>query len=198
MSADERDAIAREAPTDDREARFSEWMRSAQDGDTDAYRRQLDALQPMIRRIVRLKIHDEAATEDVVQNTFLSIHRGHRIYRPERSFGPWMRAIFRNSIVDDLEAVTQAIHLRQAYAVVLAVWAAVLGLVLWSQQSPMGAASLFADGVHLTSFVGLILGATLSALAAGRPGRDQLENASLALALRGIYPAGVVLRRLGE
>jgi len=100
LSADERDAIAREAPTDDREARLSEWMRSAQDGDADAYRRLLDAIQPMIRRIVRLKIHDEAAAEDVLQNTLLSIHRGRRTYRPERPFGPWMRAIARNSIVD--------------------------------------------------------------------------------------------------
>jgi len=100
LSADERNAIAREAPADDREARLSEWMRSAQDGDTDAYRRLLDAIQPMIRRIVRLKIHDEAAAEDVVQNTLLSIHRGRRTYRPERPLGPWMRAIARNSIVD--------------------------------------------------------------------------------------------------
>ena len=105
-----------------------------------------------------------------------------------------------DGLVDDLEPVTQAIHLRQAYAVVLAVWAAVLGLVLWSQQSPMGAASLFADGVYLTSFVGLMLGAlgaTLSALAAGRPGRDQLENASLGVSAGGLLVAsGVCLAGL--
>ncbi len=99
-STDGREAIAAEAPEDDREARLSEWMRAAQDGDADAYRRLLDAIQPMIRRIVRAKIHDEAAAEDVVQNALLSIHRGRRTYRPERPFGPWMRAIARNSIVD--------------------------------------------------------------------------------------------------
>lgn len=96
-------------PTDERDddrdskrldARLSEWMRAAQRGDAEAYRDLLNAIQPKIRAIVRAKIHQEAAAEDVVQNTLLSIHRGRSTYRPERPFGPWMRAIARNSIID--------------------------------------------------------------------------------------------------
>jgi RNA polymerase sigma-70 factor (ECF subfamily) len=83
-----------------REAQLTEWMQAAQRGDADAYRRLLEAIQPMIRRIVRGKIRDEAAAEDVVQNALLSIHRGRRTYRAERPFGPWMRAITRNTIID--------------------------------------------------------------------------------------------------
>jgi RNA polymerase sigma-70 factor (ECF subfamily) len=75
-------------------------MRSAQAGDAVAYRNLLSTIQPRIRAIVRGKIHEEAAAEDVVQNTLLSIHRGRSTYRAERPFGPWMRAIVRNSIID--------------------------------------------------------------------------------------------------
>ncbi len=85
---------------EDLEERLSAWMRAAQGGDTAAYRNLLVTIQPRIRSIVLGKIREEAAAEDVVQNSLLSIHRGRSTYRPERPFGPWMRAIVRNSIVD--------------------------------------------------------------------------------------------------
>ncbi|MGB0619705.1 MAG: RNA polymerase sigma factor [Myxococcota bacterium] len=107
MSADERqsgpppdDRVQANAEREAREAQLTVWMQAAQAGDADAYRQLLETIQPMIRRIVRAKIHDEAAAEDVVQNALLSIHRGRRTYRAERAFGPWMRAITRNTIVD--------------------------------------------------------------------------------------------------
>ena len=86
--------------TNEQELQLTEWMQAAQAGDAEAYRALLEAIQPMIRRIVRAKIRDEAAAEDVVQNALLSIHRGRRTYRAERPFGPWMRAITRNTIID--------------------------------------------------------------------------------------------------
>jgi RNA polymerase sigma-70 factor (ECF subfamily) len=82
------------------ESEFSEWMGAAQSGNADAYRKLLTAIQPRIRSIVRSRIREEAAAQDVVQNALLSIHRGRATYRPERPFGPWMRAIVRNSIID--------------------------------------------------------------------------------------------------
>lgn len=82
------------------ESRLSEWMQAAQAGDTAAYHNLLTAIQPKIRAIVRGKIRGDAAAEDVVQNSLLSIHRGRSTYRAERPFGPWMRAIVRNSITD--------------------------------------------------------------------------------------------------
>jgi len=75
-------------------------MQAAQAGDASAYRMLLTTIQPKIRAMVRGKIRQEAAAEDVVQNALLSIHRGRSTYRPERPFGPWMRAIVRNSIID--------------------------------------------------------------------------------------------------
>jgi RNA polymerase sigma-70 factor (ECF subfamily) len=87
-------------PSDDLDQQLSAWMQAAQAGDAAAYRNLLDTIQPKIRAIVRGKIREEAAAEDVVQNTLLSIHRGRSTYRAERPFGPWMRAIARNSIID--------------------------------------------------------------------------------------------------
>jgi RNA polymerase sigma-70 factor (ECF subfamily) len=75
-------------------------MKAAQAGDAEVYRELLTAIQPKIRAVVRSKIREEAAAEDVIQNALLSIHRGRRTYRSERPFGPWMRAIVRNSIID--------------------------------------------------------------------------------------------------
>jgi len=85
---------------EDEATQLTFWMRAAQAGDREAYRRLLVAIQPRIRSIVRSRVREEAAAEDVVQNALLSIHRGRRTYRPERPFGPWMGAIVRNAIAD--------------------------------------------------------------------------------------------------
>ena len=79
---------------------LSQWMQAAQAGDAEAYRQLLLAVHPRIKGIVRARIHESAAADDVVQNALLSIHRGRATYRPERPFAPWMHAIVRNSIVD--------------------------------------------------------------------------------------------------
>lgn len=84
----------------DSEPELSEWMRAAQAGETEPYRLLLKAIEPRMRAMVRSRISDGAAAEDVIQNALLSIHRGRATYRPERPFIPWMRAIVRNSIID--------------------------------------------------------------------------------------------------
>jgi RNA polymerase sigma-70 factor (ECF subfamily) len=91
---------ARRAEREAEDARWSAWMAAAQDGDADAYRRLLEALLPALRRMVRARVYDRESAEDVVQNILLSIHRARHTYRPERSFGPWMRAIARNAMID--------------------------------------------------------------------------------------------------
>ena len=71
-----------------------------------------------------------------------------------------------SGLVDDLESVRPLPRLRFAFAIVLAVWATVLGVVLSSQETPLGTHSLLADRVFLATFLGLLvaaLGATMSA-----------------------------------
>ncbi len=94
--ADEARRTEREAE----DARWSVWMADAQAGDGEAYRRLLEELLPVLRRMVHARVYDRESAEDVVQNILLSIHRARHTYRPERSFGPWMRAIARNAMID--------------------------------------------------------------------------------------------------
>ena len=100
-----------------------------------------------------------------------------------------------DGLVDDLEPVSPRVRVRQAFAVVLAVWAAVLGVILGTRQDPGQALPLFADQVYLASFVGLMiaaLAATLSALAASRPGREGLERVGLVVSAAALTLGGAV------
>ena len=90
------------AKAGDRESRWASAMAAAQAGDAVAYQKLLKELLPVARRLVYARLRDAALTEDVVQNALLSIHRARHTYRPERPFGPWMRAIVRNAVWDSL------------------------------------------------------------------------------------------------
>ncbi|MGH0035456.1 MAG: sigma-70 family RNA polymerase sigma factor [Myxococcota bacterium] len=83
------------------ETRWREAMVAAQAGDSEAYQRLLEELLPVVRRQVQSRLRG-AGSEDVVQNALLSIHRARHTYRPERPFGPWLRAIVRNATIDAL------------------------------------------------------------------------------------------------
>ncbi len=82
------------------ESSWCELMEAAQGGDRAAYERLLLAILPVLRRLVFARLGDPAGVEDVVQNVLLSIHRARHTYQPGRPFGPWMRAIARNAVVD--------------------------------------------------------------------------------------------------
>jgi hypothetical protein len=99
-----------------------------------------------------------------------------------------------DGLVEDLAPVTPLPRLRSAFAVVLAVWAAVLGVVLGSQEATPGARSLTTDPVYIAAFLGLLFaafGGTLSALAAGQPGRGRIETLGLGLSLFGLLGAAI-------
>ncbi len=87
-----------------REARWKALMVAAQDGDGQAYESLLGEILPEVRKLVRIRLRDAAAVEDVVQNTLLAIHRSRHTFRPERPFGPWMRAVARNAFLDFVRA----------------------------------------------------------------------------------------------
>ncbi len=82
------------------EDRWGEAMAAAQAGDEAAYRELLVELLPFVRRQVRSRISAPADAEDVVQNALISIHRGRHTYRSERPFGPWVRTVVRNCVID--------------------------------------------------------------------------------------------------
>ena len=90
---------------EEREARWRSWMAAAQRGDSAAYEKLLLELLPHLRRFVRRRLRDPETGEDVVQAVFVSMHRARHTYRSERPFGPWLHAIARNAVTDQLRSI---------------------------------------------------------------------------------------------
>jgi RNA polymerase sigma-70 factor (ECF subfamily) len=88
----------------DEEARWSEWMAAAQRGSKADYDRLLKSVLPRLRAFVRARVRDPSLAEDVLQNVLLSVHQARHTYRPERPFGPWLRAIARNAVIDAMRS----------------------------------------------------------------------------------------------
>ncbi len=87
-------------PEYDETQHWSGLMAAAQRGDASAYRKLLEGIMPVVRGMVRSRIYDRMAAEDVVQNVLLSVHRARHTYHAERPFKPWLAAIARNAIID--------------------------------------------------------------------------------------------------
>ena len=97
-------------------------------------------------------------------------------------------------LLEDLAPVRPIPRIRSAFAVILAVWAALLGVVLLTQSSELALISLARNQIFLASFLGLAmaaLGGAVSALAAGVPGRERIELAGLATAWLGLMAAAI-------
>ena len=76
--------------------------------------RDIEAFDELYRRYVRpvfgfalRRLGDRPQAEDAVQETFASVWRSARSYRPERGPGaPWLYAVARNAIVDRVRSRT--------------------------------------------------------------------------------------------
>lgn len=77
-------------------------MAAAQNGDRDAYRRLLEAIQPYVRAMASRVFRDRADVEDAVQDVLVSVHEARRSYDPARPFKPWLAGIARYRITDRL------------------------------------------------------------------------------------------------
>ena len=85
---------------EERTERWRAWMAAAQQGDAEAYRRLLTELLPFVSGVVRGRVGDDPAAEDIVQEVLLSIHTARHTYRSERPLEPWVRTIARNAVID--------------------------------------------------------------------------------------------------
>ncbi|MFT3732110.1 MAG: sigma-70 family RNA polymerase sigma factor [Hyphomicrobium sp.] len=93
----------------DRKARDLEWsrlMRAAIGGDQAAYRRLLEELLHALRKMVRRGFGGVGISpndiEDVVQEILLAIHLKRHTWDPSMPLTPWIAAIARNKMIDDL------------------------------------------------------------------------------------------------
>jgi RNA polymerase sigma factor (sigma-70 family) len=84
------------------EERLAALMRSAQDGDAEAYAALMKELAVRVRHIVRYRraFLEHADIEDLVQDVLLSVHAVRATYDARRPFIPWLLAITRNRLAD--------------------------------------------------------------------------------------------------
>jgi RNA polymerase sigma-70 factor, ECF subfamily len=90
-------------------------MRAAVRGDTGAYHRLLRELAPVLRGLASrgLARHKFASgdVEDVVQETLLALHLKRHTWDERQPFSPWVHAIARNKLIDNLRRRGRQVHL---------------------------------------------------------------------------------------
>lgn len=79
-------------------ALFERWL----DGDERAFRALFEALAPTVLAIARRHGLAEAEARDVVQQTFLGVHRARADFRRGAPVRPWVVTIARNVVRDQL------------------------------------------------------------------------------------------------
>jgi len=81
-------------------------MRSARQGDSEAYRRLLGRVSVWLRVVVRRGLtaagRGPAESEDIVQETLLAVHLKRDTWDQTRPIEPWLHAIARHKLADHL------------------------------------------------------------------------------------------------
>lgn len=84
-----------------RDASDGELIRRTGTGDRDAFELLYHRYARSVFGLALRRLGDRARAEDAVQETFTSIWRSAKSYKPERGPGaPWLYAVARNAIVD--------------------------------------------------------------------------------------------------
>jgi RNA polymerase sigma-70 factor (ECF subfamily) len=90
-------------------------MRAAIGGDTNSYHRLLQEIAPVLRGLAsrglaRYGLGSEDV-EDVVQETLLALHLKRGTWDSAQAFSPWLYAIARNKLIDNLRRRGRHVHL---------------------------------------------------------------------------------------
>lgn len=81
------------------EQQLSELMAAYQQGDMTAFERLYSALKPQLHQYLRMLTRGRGDADDLLQETFLQIHRSRRTHIPGRPVVPWVFAIARHVYV---------------------------------------------------------------------------------------------------
>jgi RNA polymerase sigma factor (sigma-70 family) len=99
----------------DRECHWAGLMRAAIRGDVKSYHRLLQELAPVLRALAKQGFARRGLgsedVEDVVQETLLALHLKRGIWDEGQSFSPWVYAVARNKLIDNLRRCGCADHL---------------------------------------------------------------------------------------
>jgi RNA polymerase sigma-70 factor (ECF subfamily) len=82
------------------EARLSNLMKAAQEGDRQAYELLLTEVATLVRTYARKRLPQWESVEDIVQETLLSVHQHRHTYDPRRPFSRWLYAIAYHRLID--------------------------------------------------------------------------------------------------
>jgi len=89
-----------------RDDEWTDLMRSANAGDSVAYRRLLMAVAPVLRAGARRGLARAGQpvdqSDDIVQDILLAVHLKRHTWDPSAPFAPWLFAIARNKLIDAL------------------------------------------------------------------------------------------------
>jgi RNA polymerase sigma-70 factor (ECF subfamily) len=80
----------------EQEPRLVELMVAYQGGDLGSFEQLYVALAEQLRHYFRNAEHDRSVAEDLVQDTFLEMHRSRRTYTPPLPVRPWVFGVARN------------------------------------------------------------------------------------------------------
>jgi RNA polymerase sigma-70 factor, ECF subfamily len=85
------------------------WMRRYQEGDSEAPRVLIAAISPGLLHFFRSQLANRQQADDLLQDTWLRIHRVRHTYRPGEPVLPWIYAIARRVRVDGYRRVSRII-----------------------------------------------------------------------------------------
>jgi RNA polymerase sigma-70 factor (ECF subfamily) len=96
-------------------------MRHSLDGDAESYRALLKSCAALLRPYVAKRLFRASASEDVVQEILLSLHKARHTYDGARPFLPWLYAIANFRISDYLrghytDRLSSAVELEPHHA----------------------------------------------------------------------------------
>jgi RNA polymerase sigma-70 factor, ECF subfamily len=92
-------AMPETEPTD------AELIQRIGDGDRGAFETLYHRFSRLVYGLALRRLRDRGLAEDAVQETFASVWRSARSYRPDRGPGsPWLYAVARNAIVDRIRS----------------------------------------------------------------------------------------------
>lgn len=77
-----------------------ELMALYQSGDYDAFECLYKRHSGRVFEYLKGKVSDQAAAQDLLQETFMKVHRSRDLYSSQYPFLPWLFAISRNAVVD--------------------------------------------------------------------------------------------------
>jgi RNA polymerase sigma-70 factor, ECF subfamily len=82
-------------------------LRAAAAGDVDAFTDLVRASQPHVWRFLRHLLGDADLAADVMQETFVRVHRSLSGFRHESRFTTWLFRIARNAAIDEQRRLTR-------------------------------------------------------------------------------------------